>query len=136
MLALAHKIQQAIDGGRVRDRAEVARRFGFTRARLTYLLDLTLLAPDVQEQVLFLEAVDGVQPMSERVLRAVAHAGSWGEQRAALRGTNSCVLTRLVNTATTGPNEGGHRSSEPVQQCQRRILYGRTVFDGMRGRGG
>ncbi len=42
MLALAHKIQDAIDRGTVRDRAEVARRLGFTRARITHLLDLHL----------------------------------------------------------------------------------------------
>lgn len=35
MVALAHKIQQAIDRGDVRDRAEVARRLSFTRARIT-----------------------------------------------------------------------------------------------------
>ncbi len=81
MLALAHKIQQAIDAGTVPDRAEVARRLGFTRARITHLLDLMLLAPDLQEWILFLDAVDGVEPMSERSLRAVAHAGSWPEQR-------------------------------------------------------
>ena len=44
MLALAHKIQDAIDGGILRDRAEAARRLGLTRARVTQLLDLTLLA--------------------------------------------------------------------------------------------
>ncbi len=81
MLALAHKIQDAIDRGTVRDRAEVARRLGFTRARITHLLDLTLLAPDLQERILVLEAIDGVEPMSERALRMVAHAGSWAEQR-------------------------------------------------------
>jgi hypothetical protein len=79
MLALAHKIQDAIDRGTVRDRTEVARRFGFTRARITHLLDLTLLAPDLQERVLEFEAVDGVEPISERALRAVAHAGSWSD---------------------------------------------------------
>jgi hypothetical protein len=83
MLALAHKIQQAIDAGKVRDRAEVARRLGFTRARVTHLMDLTLLAPDLQERVLGLEAVDGVEPVSERELRKVAHAGLWTMQRAA-----------------------------------------------------
>lgn len=83
MLALAHKIQQAIDRGQVRDQADVARRLGFTRARLTHLLDLLLLAPDLQEKVLFLEAVDGVQPVSERRLRAVAHVGPWQDQRLA-----------------------------------------------------
>ena len=81
MLALAHKIQEAIAQGKVRDQADVARRLGFTRARITHLLDLLMLAPDLQEQVLFLEAVDGVQPLSERALRAVAHAGTWGQQR-------------------------------------------------------
>ncbi len=90
MLALAHKIQEAIAQGKVRDQADVARRLGFTRARITHLLDLTLLAPDVQEQVLFLEAVDGVQPLSERALRVVAHVRIWEKQRPAF----------LVQTAT------------------------------------
>ncbi len=95
MLALAHKIQDAIDRGTVRNRAEVARRLGFTRARITHLLDLLLLAPDVQEQVLFLDAIDGVQPLSERALRAVAHVSSWMSQRRAWGGLRlagpSCV---------------------------------------------
>jgi hypothetical protein len=83
MLALAHHLQRAIDRGLVPDRATVAKRLGLTRARVTQLLDLLLLAPDLQEQVLHLEAVDGVEPVSERVLRAVARAGTWAEQRAA-----------------------------------------------------
>jgi hypothetical protein len=84
MLALAHKIQEAIAQRKVRDQADVARRLGFTRARLTHLLDLLLLAPDVQERVLFLEAGDGVEPISERSLRAVAHLRSWEAQRSQL----------------------------------------------------
>ena len=44
-LALAHMIQRAIDRGEIRDQAEAARRLGLTRARLTQILDLTLLAP-------------------------------------------------------------------------------------------
>lgn len=86
MLALAHKIQQAIDAGIVPDRAEVARRLGFTRARVTHLMDLTLLASDLQERVLGLEAVDGVEPIGERALRPVARAGCWDEQRAVFDG--------------------------------------------------
>ncbi len=82
MLALAHHLQGAVDRGLVADRAAVARKLGLTRARVTQLLDLLLLAPDLQVAVLALEAVDGAEPMSERALRAVAHAGSWVEQRA------------------------------------------------------
>lgn len=82
ILALAHDLQSAIGRGLVADRAAVARKLGLTRARVTQLLDLLLLAPDLQEAVLAMEAVDGVEPMAERTLRAVAHAGAWGEQRA------------------------------------------------------
>lgn len=80
-LALAHKVEDAIQRGVVRDRAEVARRLGLTRARVTQLLDLTLLAPDIQAAVLALDSVDGVEPLGERSLRTVAHAGPWHVQR-------------------------------------------------------
>ena len=83
MLALAHHLQRAIDRGYVSDRAAVARRLALTRARVTQLLDLLLLSPDLQMAVLQLEAVDGAEPLAERTLRAVAHAGTWTEQRAA-----------------------------------------------------
>lgn len=84
-LALAHHLQAAIDRGAIADRADVARKLGLTRARVTQLLDLLLLAPDLQAAVLAMEAVDGAEPMAERTLRAVAHAGTWAEQREAAR---------------------------------------------------
>ncbi|MCY0998339.1 hypothetical protein OWM54_14485 [Myxococcus sp. MISCRS1] len=81
MLALAHHVESVIERGLVASAADVAGQLGFTRARVTHLLDLRLLAPDIQEEVLFLEAVEGEEPLSERVLRAVAHAGTWEVQR-------------------------------------------------------
>jgi hypothetical protein len=84
MLALAHKIQQAIDRGVVPDRAEVARRLALTRARLTQLLDLTLLAPDIQEEILFTESVDGSEPFTERRLRQLTRDSAWPAQRSPL----------------------------------------------------
>lgn len=81
MLAFAHGLQAAIDRGEFRDQAAAARHFQLTRARVTQLMNLTILAPDIQEQVLFLEAVDGREPMSERDLRAVVAAGDWAAQR-------------------------------------------------------
>ena len=91
MLALAHHLQRAIDRGIVSDRASVALSLGFTRARVTQLLDLLLLAPDIQEQVLGMEAVDGVEPIGERALRGVAHAGTWEEQRAEFIGNRASL---------------------------------------------
>jgi hypothetical protein len=87
-LALAHHLQAAIDRGAIADRADVARKLGLTRARVTQLLDLLLLAPDLQDLVLALEAVDAAEPMAERTLRSVAHAGTWVEQRAAWEAVN------------------------------------------------
>ena len=81
MLALAHRLQQSIDSGEIEDRAALARRYELTRARITQLLNLTLLAPDIQESVLSLESVDGLEPTSERALREVSWALDWGEQR-------------------------------------------------------
>ena len=69
MLALAHKIQQAIDSGKVQDRAEVARRLGLTRARVTQIMDLSLLPVSEQESILMMEEVDGKQPATERMFR-------------------------------------------------------------------
>lgn len=82
-LALAHHLEAAIERGLVADQAALARKLGLTRARVTQLFDLLMLAADLQEQVLALEAVDGAEPMAERTLRTVAHAGTWAEQRAA-----------------------------------------------------
>lgn len=81
MLALAHRLQSAIDNGEYQDRAELARQFDLTRARITQLLNLTLLAPDLQERVLDLEAIDGREPLTERGIREVVSEPSWAEQR-------------------------------------------------------
>lgn len=52
------------------------RRLGLTRARVTQLLDLLIPAPDLQIAVLRLKAVDSAEPLAERTLRAVTHAGA------------------------------------------------------------
>ncbi len=77
MLALAHEFQGLIDSGEVADRATLARQLGLTRARLTQILDLLLLAPDIQEDIL----VGGSGPATERRLRELARTPAWPEQR-------------------------------------------------------
>ena len=78
LLALAHHVQRLIDAGRIADRAEVARRLHWTRARVSQVMDLLLLAPDIQEALLFLEAGTHV---TERALRAVVRHEDWQGQR-------------------------------------------------------
>ena len=80
-LAMAHRIREEILAGEIRDQADAARRLGLTRARLSQILDLTNLAPDLQESILFLEVVEGREPQRERSMRGVLRSTSWEDQR-------------------------------------------------------
>lgn len=55
-MALALRFERMLDVGTVASLAELARLGRVTRARMTQLMDLTLLAPDIQEALLFLPA--------------------------------------------------------------------------------
>ena len=81
MVAQANDLQRKLDRGEYRDQAEAAKALGMTTTSLTRLLDLALLAPDIQEKVLFMEAVDGKEPITERALREVVRHMSWVDQR-------------------------------------------------------
>lgn len=79
-LALAHRMQRMIDDGDVADQAELARLLGFTRARVTQILDLTLLAPEIQEEILVARCVPLLGWPGERNLRGLTQ-WPWGRQR-------------------------------------------------------
>ena len=82
LLALAHHLQRMLDRGEVKNRAEIARLRHVTRARVTQIMNLLLLAPDIQEQILYLPPVtSGRDPISERDLRLVLRSVSFPEQR-------------------------------------------------------
>ena len=81
LLALADYIEAAIDAGTYKDRADAARQLGVTRPRISQIMDLALLAPDIQEAILFMEAVDGVEAVRERQLRGIVGDGGWEGQR-------------------------------------------------------
>jgi len=82
LLALAHHIQELLDTGQVKDLAEVARRGHVTRARVTQIMNLLLLAPDIQEEILFLPPTTrGKDPMTLRGLRRVLAEPSFVRQR-------------------------------------------------------
>jgi hypothetical protein len=81
-LATAHKIRQGILAGEIKDQSEAAVRLGLTRARLSQILSLTNLAPDLQERILFLETTGVREPLRERSLRGAVRILAWGRQRA------------------------------------------------------
>src|SRR5262249_32149429 len=54
LLALAHRFEGLLRDGAVKDYAELARLGHVTRARITQVMNLLLLAPGIQEAILFL----------------------------------------------------------------------------------
>lgn len=82
LLALAIRLDQLIRDGVVADQAELARLGHVTRARLTQIMNLLYLAPDLQEEILFLPTFDrGRNPLTEKQLRPIAATPSWNKQR-------------------------------------------------------
>ena len=73
---------QRLDGVFSRDDyAEIARLTGLSRARITQIVNLTLLAPEIQEGILFLGGDDATRMQRfERDLRIVLAEANWEEQ--------------------------------------------------------
>jgi len=86
LMALAIHFDGLIRKGAVRDYADLSRLGHVTRARVTQIMNLLALAPDIQEELLFLPSTDsGRDPISERQLRHVAIEPDWLAQRKAWR---------------------------------------------------
>jgi hypothetical protein len=82
LLALAHRFRALLGTGEVADYADLSRLAGVTRPRITQIMNLLLLAPDIQEAILDLPRVlEGLDPVTERVLRPIASVPNWAEQR-------------------------------------------------------
>ena len=81
-MALAIHFDRALATGCFQSQADLARAGRVTRARLTQILNLTGLAPDLQEKILFLKPyTDGRAPLTERQIRPVAAEPNWDKQR-------------------------------------------------------
>jgi hypothetical protein len=79
MLALAHHIDRKIRDGELRDYAHAAKVLDVTRARISQISGLTLLAPAIQAEILSLP--DGRRdPITERQLREIVTEPLWEKQ--------------------------------------------------------
>ena len=67
-----------IRSGEIRDWAGAARIVGVTRARMTQIAGLLLLAPEIQEAILSLPRDSGI---AERHLRPIAALVEWPRQQ-------------------------------------------------------
>jgi hypothetical protein len=82
IMALAIRFDGLIRDGVVKDQAELARLGHVSRARLTQIMDLLCLAPDIQEAVLYLLYIARRNdPIREHQLRSIAALKDWRKQR-------------------------------------------------------
>jgi hypothetical protein len=82
LLALAHHFQALLAQGVFGSQTELAQVAGLTRARITQIMNLLFLAPDIQEEILFLPRVTrGRDSVTERDLREVLKTLLWSKQR-------------------------------------------------------
>jgi hypothetical protein len=81
-MALAIHFDGMIRRGVVRDYSDLARLGGVTRARVTQIMNLLNLAPEIQERLLFLPGTaSGRDRVTERELREVGAEARWERQR-------------------------------------------------------
>jgi hypothetical protein len=98
MLALAHHLEAAIESGKFKSRTEVAQRLGIVDSRVTQILSLCHLAPDIQEDVVFFEVTGGAELLTETELRKVSRLLDWDEQRRAYARMRPGFGERLGNS--------------------------------------
>ena len=82
LMALALRFDGLLRKKTIRDYAELASLGRVTRARMTQIMKLLNLAPDIQEQLLFLTDTGG---LNERNLRPIVRMIDWDEQRRMFR---------------------------------------------------
>ena len=80
LMALAIKFEDMIARGEVRDYAEIARLGFVTRARLTQIMNLLLLAPEIQEALLMQARIPDSMTRGETKLRRITAIADWDGQ--------------------------------------------------------
>ncbi len=91
MMALAIRLESLIHQGFVPDQKTLAQLGGVTRARLTQIMHLLHLAPDIQEELLFLPASSRIV---ERHIRPVVRLVRWDDQRPLFSRAQASIETR------------------------------------------
>jgi len=79
-MALAIRFEDLLKSGEVEDYSELAARYGVDRGRISRIMHLRLLAPDLQEQLLFLD--DSQSDLSLKHMIPVCKIADWNRQRA------------------------------------------------------
>jgi DNA invertase Pin-like site-specific DNA recombinase len=93
LMALAIKFERLVREGAVRNYRELAEAGQISRARLSQIMRLADLAPEIQEELLFLpKTVSGPDRFTERALRQLARSIDWEWQKKQFRALGEQML--------------------------------------------
>ena len=82
LVALASRMQSMIDSGQVESFQQLAKLGRISQPRMTQIMSLLNLAPDIQEELLYLpEIIQGKAQIHERLLRPLTREIDWRVQR-------------------------------------------------------
>lgn len=82
LMAMAIRFEGLLATGEVSDQSELARLAKVTQPRITQIMNLLHLAPDIQEAILFLSRVEaGPDPIHLKQLQRFARLADWQKQR-------------------------------------------------------
>jgi hypothetical protein len=82
LLALAHRFEGLLRHDVIDNQAALARLGHVSRARISQIMNLLHLAPDIQEEILFLpQTVYGRDPIHLRHVQPIAQVLDWRVQR-------------------------------------------------------
>ena len=81
LMALAIRLEGLIASGVVKNYADVAGLGHVSRARISQIMNLRLLAPDIQEEILFLPKTVGKGGILICHLQAISSSLDWTDQR-------------------------------------------------------
>ncbi|MEB2364359.1 MAG: hypothetical protein OZ929_23730 [Bryobacterales bacterium] len=99
VVALAIHFQDMLDRGEVRNHADLARLGCISRERMSQIMTLAWLAPDIRQEVLSLPKTPGGRfPVSESALRSIARVPKWEDQRARWELLPATVGTTAVDS--------------------------------------
>jgi len=93
LMALAIRYDRMLNEGVVQSQTELAELLHVSQPRMTQIMNLLHLAPEIQEELLFLaEVEEGRDPVTERELRGIVMLWDWISQKEAWRGRGAtCV---------------------------------------------
>ncbi|MBI1852632.1 MAG: hypothetical protein HYR85_19995 [Planctomycetes bacterium] len=97
-LALSWHLNRLLESGEIQSPAAAARMLSLSRPRLTQILNLRFLSPDLQAGLLA-----GELRLSERRLRRVALSVEWNRQLTALKAAAAPSSARSADSANEQP---------------------------------